>query len=305
MTIDQATTDKGEIQKMLKRIAVVGVTAVAVAGCGSSSSTSGTKTISLTRAAYVSAGARGYKALVSLQENIPSAGLIRMTGTGSFSLPSHSGSMTMQMSIPSAAAGQLGLGSLTLQAVMVPKAFYVKLPAALASKIPGARPWWEINLNQAGKLAGIPGLSSLMSGTSNINDPGQYLDFLRATASGSVKDLGPATVDGVPTTHYRAAIDFGKLPNAVPASDRPGIQRLIATLQSRGALAHRFPVDAWIDSSHLIRRIQMTYNQPLGSGTAAAVSMRVDFVDYGPQPAPQIPPKNQTVDLLTLFGHGL
>ncbi|HLY49659.1 MAG TPA: hypothetical protein VKR21_10720 [Solirubrobacteraceae bacterium] len=285
---------------MLKRIVVAGVAVALLAGCGSSSS-SGTGTVSLTRAAYVSSRANGYRALISLRENIPNAGVMTMNATGSFSVPARAGSMTMHMNIPSAEAAQAGLGTLQMQAVFTGQTFYMKLPAAIASKVPGGKPWWKFNLDEAGKLAGIPGLSSLMSGSSSVNNPGQYLDFLRATASGSVKTVGQATVDGVRTTHYRAAIDLNKLPRAVPASDRAGVEQLIAALRSHGELVRRLPIDVWIDSSNLIRRYEMTYSQPLGTGTAAKVAMRADFVDYGPQPAPQIPPKSQTLDLLALL----
>jgi hypothetical protein len=277
-----------------------------VAGCGGSTSNSTTRTISLSRAAYVSAGSSGYQAVVTLTEGIPNAGQVSITGNGSFSLSSHAGSIDMRMSIPSGAAAQAGLSNFHLQAVFVPGFIYMKLPASLAGKIPGGRPWWQINLSQVGKLAGVPGLSSLMSGTSSLNDPGQYLDFLRATANGSVKNLGRATVNGVQATHYRAAVDLTKLPSAVPASARAGIGQLVAALEKRGALTRAFPIDAWIDSSHLIRRIQINFNQPLGTGQSAAVAMRMDFVHYGPQPAPKTPPPDQTLNLVAfLQAHGI
>lgn len=47
----------------------------------------------------------------------------------------------------------------------------------------------------------------------------------------------------------------------------------------------------------------MTYDQPLGTGVPARVAMRADFVDYGPQPAPRLPPRSQTLDLLALLQH--
>jgi hypothetical protein len=294
---------------MFKRICVIGLGVVALAGCGgssgSSSSSSG-QTISLTRAAYVSTGARGYKTVMSMRESVPSVGQVAMNGTATFALPSHSGSMNMQMTIPGAAAQAAGLGTLPIQAVLVPGTIYMKLPTQLAEKLPGAKPWWQINLAQAGKLAGVPGLSSLMSGTSNMNDPGQYLYFLRATSTGSVKSLGQQTVNGVTTTHYQAKIDLSKLPNAVPAKDKPGIEQLVSALQKRGAMpASGFPVDAWIDSHNLIRQIEMNYTQPV-NGQSAKVAMKMDFVDYGPQPAPQVPPPGQTVNLVQLLQqHGI
>lgn len=291
---------------MLKKIGLITLASLALAACGGSSSTSSNHSISLSRAAYVSAGAHGYKAVMSMQESIPSVGQVAMHGTATFTLPSHAGTMNMQMSIPGAAAQVAGLSSLPIQAVLVPGTIYMKFPAQLAEKLPGGKPWWQINLAQAGKLAGVPGISSLMSSTSNLNDPGQYLYFLRAASNGSVQNLGQATINGVSTTHYRARIDLAKLPAAVPAKERPAIEQLISALQKRGAMpASGYPVDAWIDSQNLIRQIEMHYSQPV-NGQSANVNLKMAFVDYGPQPAPQIPPSGQTVDLIALLQqHGI
>ncbi len=282
------------------------VAALMLAACGGSSSSPAGQSVSLTRAAYVSAGARGYKAVMSMQESLPGAGQITMNGTATFTLPSHAGTMNMQMTIPGAAAQQAGLASLPIQAVLVPGTIYMKFPPQLAQKLPGAKPWWEINLAQAGKLAGIPGISSLMSGTSNLNDPGRYLYFLRATSDGSVKDLGKETINGVSTTHYRARVDLAKLPNVVPAGERSGIEQLISVLKKRGAVpSSGYPVDTWVDSHNLIRQLVMSYSQQL-SGQTANLALKMDFVDYGPQPAPQIPPADQTVNLIKLLQqHGI
>jgi hypothetical protein len=286
---------------VLKKIGLIVVVSLALAGCGSSSSKRGNQTISLTRAANVSGGSPGTKILMSMHETIPGSGQVNLTASGRFLTSLHQGSMTMQMSLPASAAAVAGR-SLKMQVVVVPGTFYMKLPPQLAAKVPGAKPWWKINLSQAAKLAGIPGLGSLMSGTSDLSNPGQYLNFLRATSDGSVKDLGSATVHGVQTTHYRAQIDFAKLPSAVPASDRAAAQRLVTALQSRGAAPHGVPVDAWIDTKNLIRRIQLAYAQPLPNGHAADLAIKVDYLDYGPQAAPTLPPPSQTLDLFALLG---
>ncbi len=284
----------------LKAAATLGAAALLIAGCGSSSpSAKQPPTATLTRAAYVSGSAPGYKALISLRENVPGAGAITATGHGAFTIvPTHEGSMTMQLSIPSAAAA--GLGSLTMQAVFVPGSVYMKLPPQLASKIPGGKPWLLINLSQLGKAAGIPGLGSLASGSSSLNNPAQYVDYLRAAASGTVRNLGTATVDGVSTTHYHAIIDLSKLPSVVPASSRAAVQQLVAALRQRGS-ATQLPMDAWIDSAHLVRRVVTSYSEPV-NGQQVSVTVQVDLTQFGPQPAPTVPPASQTQNLLSLTG---
>jgi hypothetical protein len=287
----------------MKKLALISLASLALAACGSSSSSSATHTISLTRAAYVSGSSPGTKIKMSMQETVPGTGQVNLTADGTFSSASHEGAMTMDMGLPASAAAVTGAGSLKMQVVIVGQTFYMKLPPALASKVPGGKPWWKINLSQAGKLAGIPGLSSLMNGTSNLTDPGQYVNFLRATSNGSVKNLGSETIDGMQTTHYRAQLDFAKLPNAVPANERAAAQQLVTALQKRGVAPHGLPVDAWIDSKNLVRRVQMNYAQPLPNSQTANVAIKVDYLDYGPQPSPTVPPPSQTLDLLKLLGH--
>jgi hypothetical protein len=176
---------------------------------------------------------------------------------------------------------------------------YVKLPAQLTSKIPGGRPWLSVNLAQAGKAAGIPGLGALFNSSASVTNPGQYLSFLRATASGSVKNLGQATVNGVQTTHYHALVDMSKLPSVVPAGQRRAVEQLVAELKRKG-VSPQVPIDAWIDASHLIRRIQTSYSLAI-NGQSVAFTMTGNYLQYGPQPAPAIPPRGQTTDLLSLL----
>jgi hypothetical protein len=187
--------------------------------------------------------------------------------------------------------------------VLNQRTVYVKLPPSLTSKIPGAKLWLDIDLDQAGKVAGIPGLGSLISSSSSLNDPGQYLDYLRATSAGSVKNLGQATVNGVRTTEYHAVVDLNKLPASVPAAQRPSVQQLVNALKSKG-LATQMPIDAWIDSSNLVRRIQLAFSEPLpNTGQTISVAMTENFLEYGPQPVPAVPSASQSTNLLSLI-HG-
>jgi hypothetical protein len=180
--------------------------ALLLAGCGSSAPKQ-PPTATLSRAAYVSSAAPGYKMTMSLRETVPNAGQVTVTGNGGFNIvPKREGFMTMHLVLPAAATA--GLGNLQMQAVFVPGTIYIKLPPQLATRLPGGKPWLLINLNQLGKAAGIPGLGQLTSTSSSLSNPGQYLQFLRATTTGMVKDLGQATVDGVKTTHYRAVVDL-------------------------------------------------------------------------------------------------
>ena len=64
------------------------------------------------------------------------------------------------------------------------------------------------------------------------------------------------------------------------------------------------PVDAWIDSAHLVRRIALNFSEQVPSSSQQVnLAMQVNFISYGPQPSPAIPPASQTTNLLTLL-HG-
>jgi hypothetical protein len=282
---------------------LIGLAAVAalVAGCGGSGSTGSgkTQTVSLSRAADVSSTASGYRLAMDIQETVPSTGQIHVTATGSFSPAAHLGAVTMLMDLPPGA----GASTLQTQMVLDKTVAYLKLPASLASKIPGGKPWLYINLNQIGQVAGIPGIGSLISSSSSLNDPGQYLDYLRATSAGSVKNLGQATVNGVHTTEYHAVVDLSKLPNVVPAAQRQSVEQLVSALKSKG-LATQMPINAWIDSSNLIRRIQLAFSEPVpNTGQTVSIAMTENFLQYGPQPVPAVPSASQSTNLLALI-HG-
>ncbi len=225
---------------------------------------------------------------------------ISMTGTGSFSTARRAGSMTMQMTVPGAAATAIG-SSLRLRLVFAGDTFYIKLPPAMSAKIPGGKPWLELDFGTLSRMAGIPGMSSSMAGSSSMYDPGQFLDYLRAASAGSIQDRGLVTVDGIETTHYSGDIELAKVPDALPASARKGAEQLVGALQKEFR-AGKMPVDAWIDARHLVRRIAMSYKLRLpGTGKSTSVSMLLDFVAYGPQPRPAIPPASQTTNLDSLI----
>lgn len=217
-----------------------------------------------------------------------------ITANGAFTPKSHEATATMNMALPASLGGQM-----QMQMVMADGTFYIQLPTALASKIPGDKQWVSLNLAKLGQAANLQGLGSLVSSSSTLNNPGEYLDFLRSASSGSVQNLGQETINGVATTHYSGELDYSKLPDAVPAADRQGVQQLVSELEKRAKVPN-MPVDVWIDGSNLVRQIKMNLDETV-KGQSVSVAMTEDFTDYGAQPAPTIPAASQTTDLLSLL----
>jgi hypothetical protein len=272
-----------------------------VAACGSSSSTSTSSVTSsnaaetVAKAASASAGADGYKMTMSMKISSPALSKpLSATGNGSFSIPNRAGSFNLSMDFSNEPQVAQVLGSSTFQIEEIIKTpiIYVKLPDALAQKIPGGKPWLKIDLDKAAAAAGIPGLSSL-TGNPASSDPSQMLQYLRAV-SGTITKVGSDQVGGTQTTHYKATISLDKVPNAVPAAQRKGAQQAIVSLEKLTNL-HSLPVDVWIDDHNLVRQMQMSFASSSG-GQSVTTDMTIGIPEYGPQQPPTAPLDSQVTD---------
>lgn len=293
----------GQAHRQLRVVAAVAGGALLVAGCGSSGApaakSAGSRSAgqAIARAAYVSNSASGYRVAISFREGSSAlGGDITGTGSGSFNLPKHAGRMALRLTLPGSLASA---GPLQVQEVLDGQTAYVKLPTQVATQLPGGRPWLKLNLTQMGHAAGIQNLTSLFGGSGSTN-PSQFLQYLRTTSSSGVRKLGTGSVNGVSTVHYRATIDLTKAPAAAPAAERATMRQAVATLQKLTGL-HSIPVDVWVDSQHLVRRLTMAYIVR-ASGQSLRTQIRLDFLSYGSQPVPKAPPSRQVTDAASLLG---
>jgi hypothetical protein len=277
--------------------------ALAATGCGTGSVSSIVDPVA--KAASISTSTPGYRMTFSLQ--ITSAALptpITATGTGTFDVPSREGAVTTTMNLGSSPAITQALGGSTLSLVELVKGVtvYIKLPALLAGKIPGVtKPWLKVDLAKLAAGAGVPGLSSLAGNPASSN-PAQMLQYLRAL-SGGVSKLGTAKVGGFQTTHYHGTISLDRFPTVVPEADRAAARQAIKGLESLTQL-HELPVDVWVDSHNLVRRISLSYAEKLPTGQALTSSYDIEIPVYGPQPRPAFPPADQVTDVGSLIPSG-
>jgi hypothetical protein len=208
---------------------------------------------------------------MSLQISSPALAVpITATGSGAFDLPNHSGSMSMTMTGTSGAAVQIEM-------VMQGSTVYVRLPSALAS---GGKPWVKGDLL---KLSHVAGLSSL-GRDSTVSDPTRILDSLRSVSDGVVNE-GRERINGVAATHYQAEVIPSQLLGH--GADAAIAQAMPATI----------PVDVWIDSRQLVRRVRLSLDMSAPGGQSLQELVSLDLGHYGPQPAPVIPPPAQVADL--------
>jgi hypothetical protein len=273
-------------------LAACALGAVALSGCGAANVVD-----PVAQAATVSNQVPGLKMSVQMRLSSPALpSAIDGTGSGTFDEANRSGAFNLSMdfgSIPQVAQ-LLGGSTVQLQEILQGLTVYVKLPAALAHSAGlHGKPWVKIDLARAAQGLGIPGLSTLTNNPLS-SDPSQYLRYLRATGS-HVTQVGTETIDGRTTTGYRAQIQLDRVPNTLPAADRAQARQAIAAIEQMTHL-HLLPVTVWIDGQHLVRRIDLSFNETV-SGQPLTTSIQIDIPEYGPQQPPQPPPASQVTDL--------
>ena len=260
----------------------------ALSGCGSSAVLVGP----LARAADVTAHVGG--AHVQLTATIEGAGFpqaIEMNGGGYFSFASHEGSFSIQLAgLPSAA----GLESAaTMQEIFKGSDLYVG-SSLFTNKLPGGARWMKVDIARVGQAAGLDP-SQLLDGQSN---PAQFLEYLKASGA-AVTLVGHDRVRGVPTTHYAADIDLDKALGAVAGANAGAAQKAIAELG-----VSELPVDVWVDSHNLVRRLQITLHAPAG-GQNLQMQMSIELFGFGATPIVSAPPASETFDATSTALGGL
>jgi hypothetical protein len=277
-----------------------GATAIGASGCGSTSVSNVIDPVA--KAATQSSSASGYRMAIAMTMSstaLPTP--ITATGSGTFDVPGRQGSMTMNMSFgsnPAIASALGGSGTLTMTELIKGETIYMRMPDALAGKLPGGKPWIKLDLAAIGKAAGVTGLSGLLGpGTSN---PAQMLQYLRAV-SGGVTKVGTERVGQVRTTHYRGVVSLDRYPQLLPSSQRGAAEQAVKQLE-RLAQVHDMPIDAWVDGHDLVRRIHMSFDEKLPSGQDMNADYDITIPDYGPQAEPVFPPEQSVTDLGALLG---
>ena len=281
---------------MVAAAAAAASVAVAASGCGAASTLD-----PVAKAASVSTTTPGFQMRFEVRfgsPQLPTA--LTATGTGSIDARDRTGSVVFVMNAGNDPDLKKALGGSTLRLdeLVDGTTVYVKLPPAIASKLPGDRPWMKVDL---AKASGIPGFSSLANNPVS-SDPSQFLSYLRAT-SGHVTKLGSEVVNGVQTTHYHATINLDRVPDALPSASRKGAKQAVSSIEQLTGLK-QLPVDAWIDSNNLIRRMRLSFAESLAPSVKLNIGMTMDFIKYGPQPKPAFPSADQVSDASSLSSVG-
>ncbi|HJU37760.1 MAG TPA: hypothetical protein VJ716_10135 [Gaiellaceae bacterium] len=208
------------------------------------------------------------------------------------------GSLVREMGLPSGAASSATmsrLGHAKIREISLEEhgdyVVYMQL-GALASQMPGGKQWVKLDVSKLGKSAGLD-VGRLLSGSQL--QPSDLLGMLRSEGA-KIRKLGPATIGGTATTHYRVTIDVAK------ALDSKGLTSPL--LGSVEAQMPKLPEDVWIGKDGLVRRVGTSYTFEL-AGRQLRMRLAMNISHYGAHVTIAAPPSSEVFDGTQLAESGL
>jgi hypothetical protein len=290
---------RGRSAAIAAALAIAAVAAV-TAGCGGGS-TSGALSLDPVAAAATKTQDAGAARIRFAMVISPQLGkTLRMRGSGaidgtsarmSFKL----GSMLGQMGLPSSMGSLAQLQHTTIKEIALEQngdyVIYMQL-GFLSSQLPGGKQWIKLDVSKLGKAAGLD-LGKLMSGTQF--QPSDLLGMLTSEGA-KIQKLGPATVDGVATTHYRVTIDLAKALQSKGLTS-PLLNSITAQMKTATS-------EVWIGKDGLVRRVKISYNVPHGA-KPMRMAMTMSLYDYGAHLSIAAPPSSQVFDATSFAQQGL
>lgn len=254
-----------------------------IAGCGSDDSLSSRD---IARAADKTAAKGGSRIAIDQTITVPGEPPLQMSGTGVVDTKSKRGRLEFT-----------GAG-ISQQVAFEGFTIYMR-SSAFSGRLPGGKSWLKIDINEAGKAAGID-LGAL---SQQGQDPTQALRYLKA-ASGGVKRVGEEDVRGDKTTHYTATVDLNRYPAIVPASDREAARRTISQIVKLAG-TDKLPMEVWIGADDVVRRLKQTIRTQITSTTRGTIDQRIDFFDFGAPVDVSLPPADEVQDATDLAAEGV
>ena len=163
---------------------------------------------------------------------------------------------------------------------------YLRIPF-YSRHLPASKPWLRIDYGKTLKEQGIAVNSLTLD-----QDPGQYLEFLRA-ATGKVEKIGKQTVGGVQTTHYRGSLYILDFPAVLGGARKTAAEHVadrIVQLTKRST----FPTEVWIDGDDRVRRMTFDYTIPAnGSTPSVDYKLMLDYSQFGQDVSVGLPPTDE------------
>jgi hypothetical protein len=163
---------------------------------------------------------------------------------------------------------------------------YLRIPF-YSRHLPASKPWLRIDYGKTLKEQGIAVNSLTLD-----QDPGQYLEYLRA-ASGKVEKIGKQAVGGVQTTRYRGSLYILDFPMALTGARKTAAEHVadrIVQLTKRST----FPTDVWVDADGHVRRMTFDYTIPANASTPSVdYKLTLDYSQFGQDVSVGLPPADE------------
>lgn len=273
---------------MSRKLATAAVTLATIAmlvtlsGCGATRAISGAVD-PVAQAATTTSHAPGYRLSATIDAT-GATGTVHGTMAGVMNTVQHTGAFTQRESV----AGH----TISIAERLSGTTVYMRLPNQPAlQRLTGGKPWVKLDFSRALGAFGLGGL------TTQSSNPAQFIDYLRAVGA-KTKRVGTTTIDGTQTTHYHAVIDLDNYPKLFPAAQRAAAARGVSTLENAIG-SHTMPMDVWIDSQRLLRRMSFSFGECVQS-QRLTMAMTMNLTDYGQQSVPSPPSSSQAYDLTPL-----
>lgn len=172
---------------------------------------------------------------------------------------------------------------------------YLRMPMLAA--LTGNSDWLSVTPEDLGLASEALGAGAF----GPASNPAQMLETLRGI-SDELEEVGAEKVRGADTIHYRAVVDLEQAVAEIPEALRPQLEAQL------GGLAGTLPMDVWLGTDGLVRRLSMDMTELLAQASAeSGVSMEagslvMDFFDYGADVEVEIPDADETTPFTEVLG---
>lgn len=172
------------------------------------------------------------------------------------------------------------LNSSTMEARLLPDAYYAKVGEEFAAQIHGKH-WIKYDYDDLESLPGGSGTSL----TEQLANTAPTSPVKLLLASGDLRKVGEEKVRGKSTTHYSGTVN---------AADLEGADALKKQLEQAGVTKET--VDIWVDGDDLlVKKVEK------GELTTGSMSSTAYYSDYGVRVLAQEPPASDTADFRELL----
>lgn len=165
---------------------------------------------------------------------------------------------------------------------------YQQPPPGAESGLPKGKTWMKIDIQKLARSQG----TGAAAGDGQVSDPAASFTYTKGISDKDVKKVGPATIDGAKTTHYKVNVD-------VDALARDNAEQAEQLEEQFGAT---LPLEIWLDGEGRLRqqKMELTVKAPEGETKGpgqVSVVTTLKLGDFGTEVDVSAPAAADTVDM--------